>query len=165
MAVTSDILLKKKKFAIDFRRFITFQGSGQHVRDYLGADIGAVREWIQSCWQPDMTWQNYGSLWVIDHIVPLRIFDPNNPGDLRICWHYKNLMPLYKADNLKKEGNVFYAFLLFNNLKDKDFFFQQLYDRIRPEVEWIMRYIETFHQKYQAGRAQIHNLKPLTKAV
>lgn len=53
-----------------------------------------------------MNWNNYGSTWVIDHVVPLRLFDFTNDDDLRVCLHYKNTMPLFKEDNLYKEGAI-----------------------------------------------------------
>lgn len=84
---------KKKRMSLDFRRFITWRSRGAQVRGYLGADIGEIREWIESNFMPGMTWGNYGSVWVIDHIVPLRMFDLSNVEDLKIVWHYKNLMP------------------------------------------------------------------------
>jgi hypothetical protein len=146
-----EINAKKKAMALSFRRFITLKGGGDQVAEYLGADAGTVREWIQSNWLPTMNWKNYGSVWVIDHIVPLRMFDLFAQEDLKLAWHYKNLMPLLKEDNLKKEGNVFFAFELLHDLKDKDFFFNKLYERILPEVKWMVKYINSFQRIYSGG--------------
>lgn len=150
----------KKRMAIDFRRFITWKGSGKNVRIYLGAEIIEIREWIESNWQPEMSWSNYGKLWVIDHIVPIRMFDLESPEDMKICWHYKNLMPLLKDDNLKKEGNCFFSFELLFELKDKDHFYRKLFDRVKPEVEWMAKYIAAYHKKYKtAPMAQVKDIK------
>lgn len=138
----------KKKQQLEFRRFIIWKATGRHLRHYLGADIGEIRDWIESNWQPGMTWDNYGDYWVVDHIVPLRMFDLTKEEDLKICWHYKNLMPLLKEDNLKKEGNVFFAFELLHDLRHKDFFYNELFKRIWPEVKYMVKYISTFHRRY-----------------
>jgi len=142
---------RKKAMGISFRRLLTWKGSGDQVTQYLGAYVGTVREWIESNWLPAMTWKNYGTLWVVDHIVPLRMFDMFNEEDLKIAWHYKNLMPLLKEDNLKKEGNAFFSFELLFELKDRDFFFKKLYDRVLPEVQWMVKYINSFHRIYSGG--------------
>lgn len=156
---------RKKAMGISFRRLLTWKGSGDQVSQYLGTDTGTVREWIESNWLPAMTWKNYGTIWVVDHIVPLRMFDMFSEDDLKIAWHYKNLMPLMKDDNLKKEGNVFFAFELLHDLKDKDFFFNQLYERILPEVKWMVKYINSFHNKYSAAeRAALRHLKTVRKS-
>lgn len=159
-----DIDAKKKRMGIDFRRYLTFRGTGRHVTPYLGNDLAGVREWIESNLLPGMNWKNYGSVWVVDHIVPLRMFDLFNEDDLLIVWHYKNLMPLLKADNLKKEGNAFFAFELLHSLKDKDIFFQKLYDRVLPEVTWMLKYLQGYQTKYRRPeRATLRHLRDLKK--
>lgn len=140
---------EKKRQCQAFRRFISFKGSGAWLKYYLGNDIAGVREWIESNMVGEMTWENYGELWVIDHIVPLRMFDLFNEEDLKICWHYKNLMPLLKIDNEKKNGNVFFSFELLYPLKDKDIYFLRLFERVKIEVEWMAKYIDTYLIKYQ----------------
>lgn len=155
---------RKKAMGINFRRYLTWKGAGDQLTPYLGTDIAAVREWIEGNWLPCMTWKNYGKVWVVDHIVPLRMFDLFNEEDLKIAWHYKNLMPLLKEDNLKKEGNVFFSFELLHDLKDKDFFFGKLYDRILPEVKWMVKYIDTFHNKYSLSeKAALRHIRAQSK--
>lgn len=139
---------EKKRLSQTFRRFITFRNNHQEIRGLLGVDVFTVREWIESNFVEGMNWGNYGKVWVVDHIVPLRLFDIFSESDMKICWHYKNLMPLFKNDNEKKQGNVFFAFELLHELKDKDCFFLQLYNRVKVEVEWMATYIDTFHKKY-----------------
>lgn len=54
------------------------------------------------------TWERYmnGEI-VIDHIKPCVLFDLTDASQQKECFHYKNLQPLWKIDNLKK--GVFYA--------------------------------------------------------
>ncbi len=139
---------EKNRQLQDFRRFMRHRCAGNFVRDYLGTDIYSVREWIEGNFLEGMTWQNYGSVWVVDHIVPLRMFDIFDKNDLKICWHYKNLMPLFKEDNLKKEGNVFFAYELLLSLKDKDYFYAKLFERIEPEVHWMVNYLNKYQTKW-----------------
>lgn len=159
-----EIDAKKKRMATDFRRFMNWKSAGRQVVEYLGNDIGGVREWIEGNFLPCMNWKNYGTVWVIDHIVPLRMFDLFDEEDLKIAWHYKNLMPLLKDDNLKKEGNAFFSFELLHELKDKDVFFRKLYDRVKPEVQWMAKYITTYQARYNpAEKASLRHIRNITK--
>lgn len=96
----------RKRYQIAFRRWIRVKSGGRTIAPYIGADVWVVRNRLQEMMFHDMNWNNYGSKWVIDHIVPLRLFDMTNEEELRICLHYKNLMPLYREDNLYKEGAI-----------------------------------------------------------
>lgn len=159
-----DIDAKKKRMGIDFRRFLTLRGAGRQVLSYLGNDLAGVREWLESNFMPAMNWKNYGTVWVVDHIVPLRMFNVFDETELKLAWHYKNLMPLLKADNLKKEGNVFFSFELLHELRDKDPYFKMLYDRILPEVKWMVKYLQKYHSKYQqAERAPLRHIRELNR--
>lgn len=138
------VIREKNRQRAAFRRFITWESPGDEIKRHLGVEIGTLREWIESKFIDGMTWGNYGSLWVIDHIVPMRMFDVFSESELKICWHYKNLMPLLKEDNLKKEGNVFFSYELLKGLKDKDYFYMKLFERIEPEFHWMSEYLKNY---------------------
>lgn len=137
-------MLKQKSMQSAFRRFITFKGTGNGIRGYLGCDLSFIRGWIESMFTDKMNWGNYGSVWVIDHIVPIRVFNIFNESDLMLCWNYRNLMPILDEDNLKKQGNVFFSFELLFERKDKDNIYKGLFERIKPEVDWMVKYIDNY---------------------
>lgn len=139
-----DILREKNRQLQDFRRYLTFKSTGNYIKSKLGCDLSFVREWISAMFVEGMTWENYGSLWVIDHIVPFRIFNLFDENDVLLCWNYRNLMPLLDKDNLKKQGNVFFSFEILHERKDKDIIYKKLFERIKPEVEWIYKYIDNY---------------------
>src|ERR1035441_4236224 len=55
---------------------------------------------------PDMTWDNYGSIWQIDHITPKSWFKYQAAEDpqFKACWSLSNLQPKLKTENISK-GN------------------------------------------------------------
>ena len=56
---------------------------------------------------PGMSWSNYGKNgWEDDHIVPLASFDLSDPKQQKIAFHYTNLQPLWKDDNLQKRHRL-----------------------------------------------------------
>lgn len=50
------------------------------------------------------TWENYGTYWEIDHIIPASWFKYKNFDDIQfnLCWCLGNLQPLEKIKNMSK---------------------------------------------------------------
>jgi hypothetical protein len=74
--------------------------AGSAVRD-LGCSVPELRLYLESKFQPGMSWDNYGA-WHIDHIKPLAKFDLADRDQLLEACHYSNLQPLWAGDNLSK---------------------------------------------------------------
>ena len=75
---------------------------GSAVRD-LGCSIEDFKIYIESKFQPGMTWENHSIAgWHLDHIRPLASFDLQNPNDFRCAFHFSNYQPLWATDNLLK---------------------------------------------------------------
>ena len=61
---------------------------------------------LEGGFDENMTWENYGTYWHIDHIKPRSLFKYTSSDDLEFknCWSLKNLQPLEKSANLKKSN-------------------------------------------------------------
>lgn len=68
----------------------------------LGCTVPELREHLQRQFKPDMTWENHGQLWEIDHIRPVCTFNLRERWQQRECFHHSNLQPLYKTENRQK---------------------------------------------------------------
>lgn len=136
--------MTKESQLSEFKSFIRLSGNAPNLREFIDLTALELREWVESKWQEGMNWTNYGSLWVVDHIVPFRFFDLQNVEHLKLCWNYKNLMPLYLKDNEKKNGNVYMAFILLYQIKGNDYYYNKLFDMLHSEVEIMDKYIEIY---------------------
>lgn len=80
--------------------------------DMIGCSFSALRRHIESQFIPGMTWENR-ELWNIDHIRPCASFDLRDPEQVKQCFHFSNLQPLWSLDNRKKwskyEGTCHYT--------------------------------------------------------
>jgi hypothetical protein len=69
--------------------------------DYTWFDL---RYHLESLFTDDMTWENRGDVWEIDHIKPISSFryvSISHP-DFRECWALENLRPLHRPENASK---------------------------------------------------------------
>lgn len=70
----------------------------------LGCSAVEWRRWLESKFRDDMTWDNYGSHWHLDEVIPVSAWDLAQPEQWRACWHWTNSQPLLVAENLSKGG-------------------------------------------------------------
>lgn len=90
----------------DMLRKGTYQGrkkAGSAIRD-LGCSPTELMEHLESQFTPEMTWENYGTYWSVDHTIPLSSFDLTNREQFLKAAHYTNLQPLTIPENASK-GN------------------------------------------------------------
>jgi hypothetical protein len=134
----------KASMYADFRDFLLLKRTPKKIRKHISIDAFMLREWIESKFTKDMSWENYGSYWVVDHIVPMRFFNLLDENDLSLCWNYKNLMPLLRSDNEKKNGNIYFSLFLLKAVKGKDYYYNMMYDILMSEYNDMQKYIDVY---------------------
>jgi len=65
-----------------------------------------LRKWFQFCFYDELTTENYGKVWHIDHVIPVDKFDLTNDSEREICFSWYNTSPLKKEDNLRKNKKI-----------------------------------------------------------
>lgn len=75
--------------------------AGSAVKE-LGCTIDEFKVYLEFKFTKEMSWDNHGEIWHIDHIRPLSNFILSNIEDFKLACHYTNLQPLIKKDNLVK---------------------------------------------------------------
>mgnify|MGYP006100626423 CR=1 FL=1 len=68
----------------------------------VGCEISVLRKHMEDQFEEGMTWDNYGSEWVVDHVKPCALFDFTKDEDKINGFHYTNLQPLWDPDNRAK---------------------------------------------------------------
>lgn len=75
-------------------------------RDVLGCPIHVLKQWIESQWDSEMSWENHSKYgWHIDHVRPCSSFDLTDPAQLKECFHYTNTQPLWWDENGEKAAS------------------------------------------------------------
>lgn len=78
----------------------------RRLEELLGYSHATLRAHIERQFVGKMDWSNHGTVWELDHIVPLVAFDISSPDDpaFRDAWALTNLRPLEKRKNRQKSG-------------------------------------------------------------
>lgn len=72
----------------------------------LGCSIENFKKWLSFCFVENMTFDNYGPLWHMDHVVPCSLFDLTIEQEKLKCFHWTNIKPMFAIDNLKKNNSI-----------------------------------------------------------
>jgi len=90
---------------------------------YLGCTKEVFIKYLESKFDKNMNWDNYGE-WHIDHIIPISLIDSSNEIEVMYIWHYTNLQPMWCSDNISKGNKIdlkYNNFTKFIDLKMKSF--------------------------------------------
>lgn len=79
------------------------EGKTVSAKELLGCTDKEYKAYMEKLFKPGMTWENRGKNgWHVDHIRPCSSFDLRDPVQLKACFHYTNLQPLWWYENLAK---------------------------------------------------------------
>lgn len=74
-----------------------------NILKLIGCSIFELRKHLELQFKRGMSWENYGLRgWHIDHIKPCASFNLTDLEQQKQCFHYTNLQPLWRQDNLVK---------------------------------------------------------------
>jgi hypothetical protein len=82
------------------------QGKFNTSLKLLGCNIETWINHLESQFKSDMTWDNWGEKWQIDHIKPISLFDLSKKEQQLEAFYYKNTQPLYTIENQKKGNRI-----------------------------------------------------------
>ena len=86
-----------------------FRSGGAYKHTSCMKLVGCTREhlvfWIESQFTRGMTWERRSEIH-IDHIIPVSSFDLTDLEQQKKCFHYTNLKPVWKTENLQKGRKI-----------------------------------------------------------
>lgn len=68
----------------------------------IGCNQETLAKHLQNQFEDGMTLENFGDC-EVDHIRPVSSFNLETSEDMKKCFNYKNLQPLWMKDNRKKK--------------------------------------------------------------
>ena len=74
--------------------------------ELLGCSVEYARQYIENQFNNGMTWENHGTFWEIDHILPIDCFDLTDQEQQKKAFNYLNLQPLTWQENRRKSNRI-----------------------------------------------------------
>lgn len=82
-------------------KFLNGSTKRERTHELLGCSFEQLAQWLESKFQPGMSWENYGD-WEIDHVIPCAAFDLTDRQQRLKCFHYTNTQPMWWRENIVK---------------------------------------------------------------
>ena len=74
--------------------------------EYINCSIEQFKSWIEYQFDSNMSWENMGSYWHFDHVVPCASFDFSKQDEIYECYNWTNIRPLEKIENISKGSRI-----------------------------------------------------------
>jgi len=117
------------------------KGINTSYQELIGCDIEHLKRWIEYRFDEQMTWDNLGKYWHIDHILPINKFNFTNKNEQQICFHWTNLQPLNAKENIQKTDKLLLHHY-FNNIVNVNRFNSKYnkylgYQTLNESLKWL----------------------------
>ena len=78
------------------------KNKSSHTIELIGKSIEDYHNYLESTFYDDIRWDNYGTYWHIDHIIPLCSFDLTDPKQQKLAFNWSNTRAFKAIDNRNK---------------------------------------------------------------
>lgn len=95
--VFREIVLLRSRLTYHLRNREATKLFSQDLVGYLDVPFSELYRYLEKQFAADMNWANYGKVWEVDHIVPLRT--ATSVEDVHLLFYYINLQPVPPVKN------------------------------------------------------------------
>ena len=89
--------------------------------DLLGYSLSFFKRWIIHQLYGNMTLENYGSVWQIDHCLAITSFNLLDEKEMKKCFNWINIRPKTCSENISKGDKIDHRLYLLQQIKAKFF--------------------------------------------
>ena len=115
------------------RRLYSSNAPSKEIVSLLGINKDEFIHHINKYLIEGMTKENFGTEWGLDHIVPVDLFDLTKQEDLKLCYNYNNIMPMFNSDNRLKGASVHFSLDKLNSMYT-NVYIEQLKTKCNDEI-------------------------------
>ena len=133
-----------KQIRHNFYKFIIGHISNNKQKEMeklVGCTRSHIISWLEYNFTEDMSWQNYGEVWHIDHILLCSMFDLLVEEECTLCFAWENTRPLYALLNLKRK-----------KFTDRDLLFQEI------RMHYFKKHVDNHYQRDYFGTKLVRKL-------
>jgi hypothetical protein len=74
--------------------------------DLIGCSPLFMTQWLEHQFNSNMSWNNYGIYWQIDHVIPCTFFNLIKREEQLRCFNWRNCRPCTKTENNSKNNKI-----------------------------------------------------------
>lgn len=117
------------------------KGHPTSYKQLIGCDEVHLIKWLEFRFDDNMNWNNFGTYWQIDHVLPINKFNFANLNEQKICFHWTNLQPLNALENRQKSDKLMLHHY-FNNVVNVNRFNSKYnnflgYQIVSESLQWL----------------------------
>jgi len=92
----------------DYAQQITQENRFGYLYEFLGCDMEFLKRWLRFNYTSEMVDDNYGTYWIMNHVIPIRLFDIQNnfEQNKKSCYSWFNISSLYSTENMRKSISI-----------------------------------------------------------
>lgn len=102
MKYKTDINYRLKVICRSFINRCLYSKNGKRTLEILGYTTDKLRQRLEYQFTSEMSWENYGIYWNIDHKKPISLFSKHT--DISVINALCNLRPIKTKDNFSKQN-------------------------------------------------------------
>jgi hypothetical protein len=87
------------------------------TRQLIGIDFKTFSKWIEFQLEEGMMMSNYGSVWHLDHVIPISSFNLLDEEELFKAMNWMNIRPLLALKNLQKANKIDHRLYIMQEVK------------------------------------------------
>lgn len=99
---TDGMFRLKESISKRIREILLEKKDGVPTLNIVGYTKEELRTHIEKQFDENMSWDNYGSYWHLEHIIPKSLYDFSSNVEIKKAWSLRNLRPLEASENLSK---------------------------------------------------------------
>lgn len=73
---------------------------------YVKCKREELLDWIEFQFGSSFSWETYGKMWVIDHVIPIDFFNLDDEHHVNMCFSWFNLRPYETTQNHQKSNKI-----------------------------------------------------------
>lgn len=82
------------------------ESKSDDTENLIGIPFAQFKNWIEFQFDTDMTWENHGGYWEIDHVKPCASFNLTSEAEQKVCFAWSNQRPTLVKENREKEDKI-----------------------------------------------------------
>ena len=97
-------------FSQCLRQALRGNKAGRRWESFVNYTLAELMAHLESQFDSNMNWGNYGKYWHVDHIKPVSLFkfESEKDPEFQQCWALENLQPLEAKENIRKSNKYPY---------------------------------------------------------